>query len=560
MSRILKLAAVLLASAFACALFAGNSSAGSRPEPARQGGAPSTQGTGVAQDKAAPARGGDTSRPLTEQERRGKSLYLRGVSGSGREITAVVGEIDVPAATLSCAGCHGMRGEGKTEGGVTAGDLTWSNLIKPYGHTHPTGRKHGPFDEAAFIRSVVNGIDPAGNELQVAMPRYRMPAEDMADLIAYLKRIEFDRDPGLTDETIRVGTLLPPAGPLSTTGAAMRDVLEAYFAELNSRGGIYGRKIELRSAESGANAASAVESAKRLIDGEQVFALVGGVSAGADAELAALVAEREVPFIGPATLMPHTSAPVNRQVFYLLPGLAEMSRALVNFAAARPELKGARAAVVHADTNLGVMAAAAAEDQARKAGFGPVTRHSFRAATFDAAALVRQLKQEGVSVIFIFPANGEDAAIIKEAAGWRPHVLLPGVLAARDLAERVPPDFKDRVFLAFPTVPSDTTPAGLAEFRALHEKYKFEPRHTASQLAAFAAARVLVEALKLAGRDLSRERLLTALEGFYEYDSGVMPRLTFGPNRRIGAAGAHIVTIDPEKKEYRVASGWIQAH
>jgi len=62
---------------------------------------------------------------LTLQEKRGKAFYLRGESASGQEITALMGEIDVPASTLTCAGCHGTRGEGKTEGGVTAGPLTW---------------------------------------------------------------------------------------------------------------------------------------------------------------------------------------------------------------------------------------------------------------------------------------------------------------------------------------------------------------------------------------------------------------------------------------------------
>ncbi|MCA1636630.1 MAG: ABC transporter substrate-binding protein, partial [Acidobacteria bacterium] len=111
----------------------------------------------------------------------------------------------------------------------------------------------------------------------------------------------------------------------------------------------------------------------------------------------------------------------------------------------------------------------------------------------------------------------------------------------------------------FPTVPADMSPAGMAEFRALHEKYKFAPRHTASQLAAFAAAKVFVESLKRAGRDLTREKLVAALEGFYDYETGVTPRITFGPNRRVGAAGASIVTIDPEKKEFTMVGNWFKA-
>src|SRR5688572_15491825 len=142
---------------------------------------------------------------LTDSERRGKQIYLRGTSASNREIAAVINQVEVPATTVTCAGCHGMRGEGNTEGGVTAGNLTWSNLIKPYGHTHSTGRRHGPFNESSFTRAVVNGLDSDGNDLLVAMPRFKLSAADMGDLIAYLKRLESDLDPGLTDDSIRIG-------------------------------------------------------------------------------------------------------------------------------------------------------------------------------------------------------------------------------------------------------------------------------------------------------------------------------------------------------------------
>ena len=132
-------------------------------------------------------------RELTLQEKRGKAFYLRGESASGQEITAMMGEVDVPASTLTCAGCHGNRGQGITEGGVTAGNMSWSHLTKPYGHTDDGGRKHPAFSESSFVRVMTTGLDPAGNKLAVAMPTYRMPHEDMQNLIAYLKRIESRR-------------------------------------------------------------------------------------------------------------------------------------------------------------------------------------------------------------------------------------------------------------------------------------------------------------------------------------------------------------------------------
>ena len=210
------------------------------------------------QQTSAPA-----AQPLTPSERRGKQIYLRTTSPSAREITAKIGEVDVPGSTLTCAGCHGTRGEGKTEGGVTAGSLTWTNLVTPNGHTHPTGRRHEPFNESSFIRAVVNGVDPAGNALLAAMPRYDLSREDSVDLIAYLKRIAAEVEPGLTQTTITIGVMLPSKGALMDLGAAMKDVLTAYFDTVNSGGGIFNRKIELKIVDTGmggADTAAAVQT------------------------------------------------------------------------------------------------------------------------------------------------------------------------------------------------------------------------------------------------------------------------------------------------------------
>src|SRR6185369_11248516 len=249
-----------------------------------------TLSCGLFAQQAAPAK----ERGLTPAERRGKALYLRGESPSGKPIIAMLGDVDVPPSTMPCAGCHGLRAEGKTEGGVTAGNLTWSNMTKPYGHTHPSGRKHGAFDEKLFAQSLVDGVDPAGNKLAVAMPRFQMSSEDMADLIAYLKRIETDRDPGLTDATITVGTIVPKDGPFAEIGAAMKDVLTAYFANINDKGGIYNRRIELKTIDAGADAAATAANTKTQI--EDVFAIVSGLSAGADKELADVTRDAEIPF------------------------------------------------------------------------------------------------------------------------------------------------------------------------------------------------------------------------------------------------------------------------
>lgn len=488
---------------------------------------------------------------LTFQEKRGKAFYLRGESASGQEITALMNEIDVPASTVTCAGCHGLKGQGITEGGVTAGPLTWSHLTKPYGHTDEGGRKHGAFSETSFVRMLTAGFDPAGNKLAVAMPTYRMSQEDMANLIAYLKRIETDADPGINETSIVLGTVLPEKAALSGLAQSMGDVLQAYFAEINSRGGIYNRKIELRVMHG-----DTVANMKRLIDEEQVFAIVSGLSAGVEDGAAALTQEKEVPFIGPSTLMPQRGSPVNRYVFYLLPGLKEQARALTTFASRKTS---SRVAILSPDVEFNRGIATSIEEQAKKVGLKSVTATYYAQDGFNASKQAAELKAKGIDTVFFVGSGIEAGALLREAetANWTPSIYMLGTLVGRNIGDAVTVKTKDKIFLAFPTVPADVSAAGAAEYSTLLQRNKLQSTHAAAQASALAAAKILVHALELCGKDLSRERLITTLEGLYEYDTGLMPKITFGPNRRIGALGAYVVTIDPEKKLFPASLEWI---
>src|SRR5210317_661716 len=142
---------------------------------------------------------------LTELERRGKLVYTAGESASGAPITAVVsrGATPIPASILPCSGCHGDDGAGRPEGGVVPSDVSWDALVSSYGHKHSYGRSHPAFDADSIAASIIQGIDPAGNELDMAMPRYAMSRDDMDALLAYLKRVSTDYDPGIGSDTVR---------------------------------------------------------------------------------------------------------------------------------------------------------------------------------------------------------------------------------------------------------------------------------------------------------------------------------------------------------------------
>jgi ABC-type branched-subunit amino acid transport system substrate-binding protein len=120
-----------------------------------------------------------------------------------------------------------------------------------------------------------------------------------------------------------------------------------------------------------------------------------------------------------------------------------------------------------------------------------------------------------------------------------------------------PAGFDGKLFVTVPTSPEDQSADALKEFRGLAEKYKLPQKHLAAQVTAYSSAKVLVEALKRVGKDLSREKLIQTLEGFYEFPTGLTPVLTFGPNRRIGAMGAYVLVVDLKEKKLKLVSGWV---
>jgi ABC-type branched-subunit amino acid transport system substrate-binding protein len=498
--------------------------------------------------------------PLSLRENRGKQIYVRGTSLSGKEILAYLGEssLELPGSSMPCANCHGLDGKGKPEAGVTPSNLTSEALTKPYGLTHPDGRKHPPYTERGLEFAITRGLDPAGNKLSSVMPRYSMSRDDLADLIAYLGRLGKYVDPGISDNRITIATAVPSKGALAEMGQAVRAVTTAFFDELNGQGGIYNRRFELKIAETSGAAASTRSDIERLLAAEQVFAMTGAVIPGSEREVVPLMAEKEVPLIGPFTLYPQTGFPLNRQVFYLLSGIEGQARALVHFAAARPEFKNAGMAIVSPQSELNTSVVQALTDQSKKDGLGALQDYNYAAGQFDAAGVVKQLRQRNRDLVFFLGNISEALSFMKEAdkSGWFPYMILLNAGGSAEVFE-APAGFNRRVFVAFATSPADQTQESIREFRALAEKYRLPAHHVAAQLSAYTAAKILAEAIRRAGRDVSREKLIQALEGLYEYPTGLTPAITYGPNRRIGALGAYVVTIDLEKKQFLPVGGWI---
>ncbi|HKP14227.1 MAG TPA: ABC transporter substrate-binding protein [Blastocatellia bacterium] len=492
---------------------------------------------------------------LSPQEIRGKRIYVKGVGESG-EIKALLGsgDLELSGGAFPCANCHGLRGEGTSEGGLQPPPLNWQALTSPQRWAYG-GKTRGPYNETTLARAITSGVNADGGRLHPGMPRYKMTAEQMADLIAYLKKLgkELDHDPGVSEQTIKVGAALPMSGPLARIGESVRQALLAYFNEVNREGGIYGRRFEVVIADSRGDAAGTAEATRRLVEQDEVFALVGSFEPAASEAANEFLRQREVPLVGPVTLSPRLPAVPNPYVFYLLPSFADQSRSLVDFISrAVPPPAGRtalRLAVVYAENDLDEDALFGLKGAAQLYSMPIVAEHRYQMGKLSPAAAVKSLSEQKPDCVFFFGSGDEFVAVAgaMERMHLQARLCSSAVMLGR-AAFNLPPGLVASTYLSYPASLPDRD--NFAEFIALMRGAGVELKNTAFQAAAYAAAKVFVEAVKSSNRQLSRAVLVRALEQLRDYQTGVTPPVTFGPNRRIGASGSYIVKIALDQKQY----------
>ena len=178
---------------------------------------------------------------------------------------------------------------------------------------------------------------------------------------------------------------------------------------------------------------------------------------------------------------------------------------------------------------------------------------------FDAADAIKQTRQ--AEVVFFIGTAVDALSFMTEAEklNWFPTILVPGGMIASGVFE-APKGFDRKVFFSLPSAPATPNCRRNEGVSALVAKYKLPPYLRVSQASAIVAARILIEGLKRVGKDVSREKLIQELEKLHSYPTGLTPSLTYGPNRRRGATGAHIVTVDLKEKRLVPVVEWIDGN
>lgn len=456
---------------------------------------------------------------LAASEQRGRDIYRGGASPSGRAITAVIGKgetTELAASVLPCGSCHGPEGRGIPEGTIEPADVRWSALSN---YLVTRARRRPRYDDALLARAIREGHDAGDMPLSPIMPRYRIDDRDLADLVAYLRRLGNEPQPGLADTELTIATIVPG----SATGQISRTVIEKYFADVNAEGGLYGRTLKLRAID-------AKNASEGLTD---AFAIVCA-SFTDDARIESLIDRERIPLVTPLASESASNAPSS---FFLFSDLESQALALTKHVGA-----GARNVYVLHDTTAAARAATSAiEERAASLQWNVHT-------SLDA------LKKRDNDLLFLIGVDLNDALRQLETMQWQPQIVVAGASLTSF------PSYSNKILIAVPTLPTDITVEGQREMLAFAERHQLPRTQMPTQIATYAATKTLIEGLKRAGRDLTREKLIATLETFYQFATGLTPPITYARNRHVGAVGAFIVEVDVENRTFVPTSGWITSN
>lgn len=421
----------------------------------------------------------------------GEALFTLGARpGAPAPRAVAAGGAALPASALPCAGCHGTDGAGgRAEAGVQPPPIAWSALSR-------STPERPAYDEATLLRAVARGVAPGGKALDPAMPRYALTLDDGQALVAWLQALDARGTPGVAEDRVRFGLLLPPGPRGEAFLAAFTDALAAAAPM-----GVFGRRIEPAAVPVG----DLAKLKALLADG--VLGLLSALPDEANAAALAEAGAARVPVLSVRAGM--DAAPLG---YALLPGAVEEGMALVR---AVPE--PGRVVILAGDDAEARLGERIAARVGALAGAEPPV---VRAAELPMAA-------EGAAAILVLAPAAGMAEAVAPLRGLAIPVLVPG--SRGGVAAPAAAAALGRPVLAGFGVPADTGDGvALARFRAGDAA-----RAGLTGRLGHAMGEVVVEALRRSGRGVTRERLASAFAG-QPFETGALPPLRLSGGARGG--------------------------
>ena len=367
----------------------------------------------------------------------------------------------------------------------------------------------------------------------------------------------FAEERGVTENSIKIGASLDMTGPTAFVGKALSDGMNVYFSAVNAEGGIHGRKIGPQIIEDhGYNPSRAVASVAKLNDRDQIFAIVGGQGTAPAMAMIPALKRAGLPMVGIGSFSRKLARPPKKLVFQLLTLYEDQMRMGLDYVVKDMGVKNPKIGMIYQDDDFGKDCLDGLKRQAKMYGIPIVATVSYKRGTVDFNSQVGRMMQAGVEYCFLATIYRETAAVTKTAVklGWKPTFVINSAATDRITLKLSGEAAEGVVGVLCGELMSSQRP-GYKTYLARTKQYgKAKPGFYHS--VGYLFAEVFGEGLRLTGRDLTREKFLKAMDTMKDFNTGVGPNISFGPDLRAGAHSAFIVKAKAKEMRFEKLSDW----
>ena len=323
---------------------------------------------------------------------------------------------------------------------------------------------------------------------------------------------------GVTPDTIVLGQSVALTGPAAALGIEMRNGAKVYFDYVNAKGGVHGRKIQLVTLDDGYEPARTVPNTKKLIDEYKVFALFGYVGTPTSSAALPLFTEAKVPFFGAFTGAELLRQPFNRYIFNVRASYYDETEKIVEQLVST----GSRnIAVFYQDDAYGQAGLKGVELAMARRNLKISTTATVERNTLKVERAVKTInaaQPDAVVMISAYKSCGEFIRQMKKQ-GSAAQFYNVSFVGSQALADDLGSEGVGVAISQVMPFPWGGDMPIIREYQSLMLRAG-NKQFTFSTVEGFIAAKAFVEGLRRVGRDLTRERLIAALEKMNDVDLG----------------------------------------
>lgn len=361
---------------------------------------------------------------------------------------------------------------------------------------------------------------------------------------------------GVTDDSILVGCSNSFSGPLVYPGTQLvNNGLEAYFGYVNDRGGIHGRKILTQYYDDGYKPQNAVANTKRLVEQDEVFAIVSSQGTGAVMATVKYLTQNKVPLI-----FPFQGVPISGQktIFTSFTPYPNQSELVVTWLV---KVKGfKRVGILYQDDKYGHTFRDPAKKTLAKFGLKLIAAESYKRGAKDLSAQVAKLRKANLDACLLVATPPPGAAFLREAhkQGWKDTKIISSGPLTDEKYINLSGGVGEGIWgLSLWPDPVNSNDPAVVEYREIMEKYGKDRDKTPNRysLYGYYYAKLFVAGLQRAGKNLTRESYIAALEGIKGWENGITPPVSFSATDHLAQNSGFMVEV--QKGVFRPISSWI---